>query len=77
MYVYDHGFYDYLNQGSVASAEVILPLLAGLLPVRSVADFGCGQGAWLIAWAKLGAEIVGIDGPSSGFPAACSLRSSI
>jgi hypothetical protein len=50
------------------------------LKASSVADFGCGQGAWLSVWAKLGVEIQGLDGdyvdraglliPSTSFQAA-------
>ena len=30
------------------------PALTAALPIRSVVDFGCGQGAWLSVWAAGG-----------------------
>ncbi|HKW64833.1 MAG TPA: class I SAM-dependent methyltransferase [Candidatus Acidoferrum sp.] len=45
------------------SAEVIVPLVLQLLPVRSVLDVGCGDGTWLAIFQKLGvSDILGIDG---------------
>ena len=63
MYEYGAEFYSFLNSFAVRSAQRIAPLVAAALPVSSVADFGCGQGAWLSVWKSLGAEIVGVDGP--------------
>ena len=63
MYQYDSVFYDYISKGAIASAEVVLPLVGRHLPVASVVDFGCGQGAWLSVWRQLGAErVCGVDG---------------
>lgn len=60
---YDDEFYASINQGSTASARVVLPLLLDLLPVQSVVDFGCGQGAWLEVWRELGVtDRIGVDG---------------
>jgi SAM-dependent methyltransferase len=42
---------------------VVVNKLSDILPIRSVADFGCGQGAWLSAWQSVGASVIGIDGP--------------
>jgi hypothetical protein len=56
---YDSAFFDYVNSGAVRSAERLLPLLACELTLRSVPDVGCGQGAWLSVWRRLGAEVVG------------------
>jgi SAM-dependent methyltransferase len=60
---YHTDFYDFLASFAVRSAEAIVPLLAGALPIRSVADFGCGEGAWLSVWHGAGAEVIGVDGP--------------
>jgi SAM-dependent methyltransferase len=60
---YDSEFYRFLASFAVRSAEQIVPLLRSALPINSVADFGCGQGAWLSVWRKTGATIMGIDGP--------------
>lgn len=60
---YDDIFFEYVNSGAIRSAKIVLPLLLNHLPVKSVLDVGCGQGAWLSAWHDLGvSEAVGIDG---------------
>jgi SAM-dependent methyltransferase len=63
MHEYDDNFYCFLGSFAVRSAEQIVPLLTTALPLNSVADFGCGQGAWLSVWRKTGAIVVGVDGP--------------
>jgi SAM-dependent methyltransferase len=63
LHQYDRDFYRFLATFAVRSAEQIVPLLGGLLPINSVADFGCGQGAWLSVWRMAGARVVGVDGP--------------
>jgi SAM-dependent methyltransferase len=63
MPAYDEKFFDYVNSGAIWSAERILPRLLSELAPGSVLDVGCGQGAWLSVWKKLGVmEITGIDG---------------
>jgi len=63
MYKYDSGFYDYINRGSLRSAEQIIPLVKKYFDVKSVVDFGCGQGAWLSVWSSHGVpDCIGIDG---------------
>lgn len=63
--VHEYGstFYSFLDSFAARSAGRIVPLVAAALPVTSIADFGCGQGAWLQAWQGTGAEILGLDGP--------------
>ncbi len=63
--VHEYGstFYSFLDSFAARSAGRIVPLVAAALPVTSIADFGCGQGAWLQAWQGIGAEILGLDGP--------------
>jgi SAM-dependent methyltransferase len=63
MYEYGADFYRYLSSFAARSARVVVPRLTAALPVHSVADFGCGQGAWLSVWRSAGASIVGVDGP--------------
>lgn len=64
MYVYDDEFYQYLNVASQRSATGICTPVTQWLSSKSVVDFGCGQGAWLSVWKKLGAqEVAGLDGP--------------
>jgi SAM-dependent methyltransferase len=44
----------------------VAPLLIELYGPRSVADVGCGQGAWLAAFRSAGVEdILGVDGPQA------------
>jgi SAM-dependent methyltransferase len=48
---------------SYASAKRIVPLVLGILPVRSVLDVGCGRGDFLRAFLEAGvADITGLDG---------------
>ncbi|MGC2288960.1 MAG: methyltransferase domain-containing protein [Thermoplasmata archaeon] len=63
--VYDESFFEGNRGGSEAAARVIVPLVNRLLrpPPRSVIDVGCGVGAFLAEFSRLGAEdILGIDG---------------
>jgi SAM-dependent methyltransferase len=60
---YTTSFYEEIRSGSTKSAEVIVPLMLGLLPVSSVVDIGCGDGSWLFVFRKLGVEdVLGLDG---------------
>jgi SAM-dependent methyltransferase len=59
---YDTHFYGFLASFAARSAEQIVPLLTASLPIKSVADFGCGQGAWLRVWREAGASVMGVDG---------------
>jgi SAM-dependent methyltransferase len=55
-------FYRSIAAGSSRAAEAIAPLVNGLLPARSVVDFGCGTGAWLRAFRRCGAvSVLGLD----------------
>ena len=63
MHEYNENFYRYIASFAVRSAEQIVPLLSAVLPIKSVVDFGCGQGAWLSVWRKAGARVMGVDGP--------------
>lgn len=63
MSIYDSAFFEYINKGSTNSAAAIIPLVKSYFNVRSVIDFGCGQGAWLREWRRSGAqEVLGLDG---------------
>lgn len=63
MTTYDDEFFEYVNSGAIRSAERVLPILYSQLHPRSVLDAGCGQGAWLAVWKKLGvSSVLGIDG---------------
>jgi SAM-dependent methyltransferase len=63
VYEYRTDFYRFLASFAVQSAQRIVPKVTAVLPVRSVVDFGCGQGAWLSVWAATGALVTGVDGP--------------
>lgn len=61
--LYGERFYASQKDGSVASAEQILPLVFDLVDPASVVDVGCGTGSWLAVARHLGADtILGIDG---------------
>jgi len=63
MHEYGDDFYAFLSSFAVRSAQKIVPLVLKATGARSVADFGCGQGAWLSVWEKAGLEVTGLDGP--------------
>jgi len=61
--MYDNSFFDSISTGSSRSAQRLLPLLQQALPIRSVVDVGCGRGAWLAEFMRLGiSDAVGVDG---------------
>jgi len=61
--VYDSGFFDYVSIGSRRSAAIIAPLVLRHYNAKSLADIGCGRGAWLPEWCRAGiADYIGIDG---------------
>src|SRR5205085_7750181 len=63
MHQYDTDFYRFVASFAARSAEQVVPLLTSLLPIDSVADFGCGEGAWLSVWRNAGVSVMGVDGP--------------
>lgn len=64
MMVYDREFFEEHRAGALRSAEVVIPLLSQLVEPRSVVDFGCGIGTWLLPFQRRGVErIRGLDGP--------------
>lgn len=61
--LYDETFYKSQVEGSFQSATVFVEILKPILSPLSVADLGCGRGAWLKAFAEAGAsKLVGFDG---------------
>jgi SAM-dependent methyltransferase len=61
---YSAADYRVMCSGSRSTADVVVPLLEGLLSPRSVVDVGCGTGEWLAAWKRRGVtSVAGIDGP--------------
>ena len=62
-YSYSDIFYRYIEEGSLRSARVVLPLLLRELSPESVLDVGCGAGAWLSEYRNLGiTDYLGVDG---------------
>lgn len=60
---YSDVFYSYIERGSMSSAEAIFPILDSNIRFGSIVDVGCGRGAWLSVFKKLGGKLVtGIDG---------------
>jgi SAM-dependent methyltransferase len=60
---YSTGFYERQQDGSLTSAQVVVPRLLELFSARSVVDVGCGVGTWLKAFADAGIEdYLGLDG---------------
>jgi SAM-dependent methyltransferase len=61
--LYNARFYVDQQQGSLASAEVIVPLVCDRVAPASVIDVGCGVGTWASVFAAHGVpRVVGVDG---------------
>jgi SAM-dependent methyltransferase len=55
--------FDWLDETSPASAEVVVPIVLDLVRPASVVDVGCGRGAWLAVFRRHGvADVLGVDG---------------
>jgi SAM-dependent methyltransferase len=64
---YTKDYYAAIRNGSLRSAEIIVPLVLKLLPVKSVVDIGCAEGAWLAVFCKLGVnDVLGVDAEHIG-----------
>ncbi len=63
-HVYTNDFFDYIQEGALASARVIVPIVCDLLAVKSILDVGCGVGGWLCIWQEQPGihKTVGMDG---------------
>ena len=60
---YNQFFYDDQMDGSLSSAQVIIPILLKTLSIKSAIDVGCGVGTWLSALKTNGvSDILGMDG---------------
>lgn len=61
--LYNDRFYDWVNRTARASARLLVPLALDATRPDSVVDVGCGEGAWLQEWRRLGVEdVAGVDG---------------
>lgn len=59
---YTPDFYDTIANGSERSAKIVAPLIAEAFTPITVIDVGCGRGLWAREFARLGADVTGIDG---------------
>lgn len=61
---YSDEYFDGWAEDSFKSAKGLLEILYKLYSAQSVADFGCGRGAWLTTCEMLGSRVLhGYDGP--------------
>lgn len=61
--VYTDAFFEEIEEGSLRSARIIVPIIMDLVNPKSVIDVGCGCGAWLKAFEENGVrDIRGLDG---------------
>lgn len=62
-HVYDSRFYEYIGEGSRASANAVVPLMLANAGIASVLDVGAGNGSWLAAWLANGVDdALAVDG---------------
>ena len=62
-HVYNTDFYDYIDDGSRASARTVAPLLLAEMRIDSLLDVGAGHGAWASEWIAAGvSDVLAIDG---------------
>ncbi len=62
-YSYSDHFYSEMEDTSLSSARVVVPIVLDYLSVNSVVDVGCGMGNWLKVFSENGvANIRGFDG---------------
>lgn len=61
--MYDEQFYENQQQGSLNSAQVVVPIIMNLIQPKSVVDVGCGIGSWLSVFKDSGVhDYLGVDG---------------
>lgn len=62
-HVYNTDFYDYIDDGSRASARTFAPLLLAEMKIDSLLDVGAGHGAWASEWMAAGVnDVLAVDG---------------
>jgi SAM-dependent methyltransferase len=60
---YTCAFFETIRGGSRRSAQIVLPIVLGMLESKSVVDVGCGDGTWLSVFRELGVcDTLGLDG---------------
>lgn len=61
--LYNKEFYETYQQGSIRSAQVVVPMIIDTIAPKTVVDVGCGVGTWLSVFADCGVEdYLGVDG---------------
>jgi SAM-dependent methyltransferase len=61
--MYDFEWHKTHGDQTIASANVVVPLLKSIVEVSSVLDVGCGDGRWLACFQSYGvSSICGVDG---------------
>jgi len=59
---YTQKFYDKYFEGSYSSAKEVINFISDFLTPKTIIDFGCGAGTWLMASKEiLSSKILGID----------------
>lgn len=59
---YTQNFYDKYFEGSYSSAKEVINFISSFLKPKTIIDFGCGAGTWLMASKEiLSSKILGID----------------
>lgn len=59
---YNDSFYDIIRQGTIKSAEVVVPVVYDLIKPGRVVDIGAGEGWWAKKFRDLGSDVLAIDG---------------
>ena len=60
---YPETFYAIQQDGSISSAQVVVPIVLSLFQCHSVVDVGCGVGGWLEEFERHGiSDYLGVDG---------------
>ena len=62
MHEYKDDFYAFLASFAVRSAQRVVPVVVAATGAADIADFGCGEGAWLSVWKAAGLRVQGVDG---------------
>lgn len=60
--IYDSAFFEIVTDTGAGSARRVVPLVMDWLRPAFVVDIGCGEGAWLAAFAAAGCAVAGVDG---------------
>jgi hypothetical protein len=60
---YSSSFFATQQEGSVESADIVIPIVLSLFKATSVVDVGCGVGGWLQVFERHGInDYLGVDG---------------